>query len=241
MAEWFKAHAWKACKRETVSRVRIPLSPPFFNSLAQPTIYNKIVWASYGRQQMINKDIENRFKNRKIYHEKLCRRCNQVKHHMQFRLIKKTSTYKWNKLSGFRGSEKTLHYSLCKICEAQRMEENYKLNPIPQMLSNAKIRARQKGVTFSIKTKDIKAAWPKGNICPIFKINFEMGYSKDRARKKQKAHSPSLDRIDPKKGYVPGNIAVISDLANRIKQDATIDQIEAVYRFLKNNKVQKGS
>ena len=29
MAEWLKAHAWKACKRETVSRVRIPLSPPF--------------------------------------------------------------------------------------------------------------------------------------------------------------------------------------------------------------------
>ena len=28
MAEWLKAHAWKACKRETVSRVRIPLSPP---------------------------------------------------------------------------------------------------------------------------------------------------------------------------------------------------------------------
>ncbi len=30
MAEWFKAHAWKACKRETVSRVRIPLSPPIY-------------------------------------------------------------------------------------------------------------------------------------------------------------------------------------------------------------------
>jgi hypothetical protein len=29
MAEWLKAHAWKACIRETVSRVRIPLSPPF--------------------------------------------------------------------------------------------------------------------------------------------------------------------------------------------------------------------
>ncbi len=28
MAEWFKAHAWKACVRETVPRVRIPLSPP---------------------------------------------------------------------------------------------------------------------------------------------------------------------------------------------------------------------
>ena len=28
MAERLKAHAWKACKRETVSRVRIPFSPP---------------------------------------------------------------------------------------------------------------------------------------------------------------------------------------------------------------------
>ena len=28
MAEWSKAHAWNACRRETVSRVRIPVSPP---------------------------------------------------------------------------------------------------------------------------------------------------------------------------------------------------------------------
>jgi hypothetical protein len=29
MAEWLKAHAWKACILERVSRVRIPVSPPF--------------------------------------------------------------------------------------------------------------------------------------------------------------------------------------------------------------------
>src|SRR5215208_3341952 len=28
VAEWLKAHAWKACIRETVSWVRIPLPPP---------------------------------------------------------------------------------------------------------------------------------------------------------------------------------------------------------------------
>ena len=28
VAEWLKAHAWNACIRATVSRVRIPLSPP---------------------------------------------------------------------------------------------------------------------------------------------------------------------------------------------------------------------
>src|SRR6478609_3710239 len=29
MSEWLKEHAWKACVRETVPRVRIPFSPPF--------------------------------------------------------------------------------------------------------------------------------------------------------------------------------------------------------------------
>ena len=33
MAEWFKAHAWKACLGETLSWVRIPLSPPFIKTL----------------------------------------------------------------------------------------------------------------------------------------------------------------------------------------------------------------
>src|SRR6187401_1382038 len=30
MSEWLKEHAWKACVRETVPRVRIPFSPPTF-------------------------------------------------------------------------------------------------------------------------------------------------------------------------------------------------------------------
>ena len=33
MAEWLKAHAWKACVLERVPRVRIPVSPPYFQSL----------------------------------------------------------------------------------------------------------------------------------------------------------------------------------------------------------------
>ncbi len=39
MAEWLKAHAWKACKQVTVSGVRIPLSPPFCDSRKLAGIY----------------------------------------------------------------------------------------------------------------------------------------------------------------------------------------------------------
>ena len=41
MAEWLKAHAWKACLGETLTRVRIPLSPPFesrWSGIASPII-----------------------------------------------------------------------------------------------------------------------------------------------------------------------------------------------------------
>src|SRR3954447_24879504 len=40
VAEWLKAHAWKACIRETVSRVRIPLPPPeaSFASVRSPSL-----------------------------------------------------------------------------------------------------------------------------------------------------------------------------------------------------------
>ena len=34
MAEWLKAHAWKACVRETVPWVRIPLSPPLIPDIS---------------------------------------------------------------------------------------------------------------------------------------------------------------------------------------------------------------
>ena len=43
--------------------------------------------------------------------------------------------------------------------------------------------------------------------------------------------TPSIDRIDPKKGYVKDNIIVVSMRANRIKTDATVDEIRRVADF----------
>ena len=35
VAEWLKAHAWKACIEETLSWVRIPFSPPLIKLFAK--------------------------------------------------------------------------------------------------------------------------------------------------------------------------------------------------------------
>jgi hypothetical protein len=83
-----------------------------------------------------------------------------------------------------------------------------------RLYSNAKHRKR---VPFSILPEDVIIP----SHCPYLNIPLEpgIGYVTD--------NSPSLDRIDNLKGYIPGNIQVISFLANSMKRNATEEQLIA--------------
>lgn len=97
----------------------------------------------------------------------------------------------------------------CLECTRVRAKER-----LPeQLLSNAKQRAKKYNLPISITAQDIRAVWPVDNRCPIFKTEF--------FKDPKKVASPSLDRIRPELGYVPGNIAVISYAANTLKRDCS--------------------
>ena len=57
MAEWLKAHAWKACVRETVPWVRIPLSPPGIYCVRPGDMGDRIV-PKTGRQSGAERIVE---------------------------------------------------------------------------------------------------------------------------------------------------------------------------------------
>lgn len=87
-------------------------------------------------------------------------------------------------------------------------------------------RAKQKNIDFNIQPTDIPEI---PEYCPILNIKIlknEIAGPLDS--------SPSLDRIDSKKGYIIGNIQIISNRANRIKSDANFNEIEMLYFFMKN-------
>jgi len=86
----------------------------------------------------------------------------------------------------------------------------------------AKTRANKNNVPFDIDEDYIKKIWPKHNICPIFKIKFERG---------NLDQSPSLDRIIPKLGYVKGNVQIMSHKANRIKNNATFEELVIIGKY----------
>lgn len=80
----------------------------------------------------------------------------------------------------------------------------------------AQARARAKNQEFTISLSDIVIP----DVCPILGIPI----NRDE-RGRMQPNSPSLDRIDNSKGYMPGNVWVISWKANRIKCDASLEEI----------------
>ena len=98
------------------------------------------------------------------------------------------------------------------------------------MLYSAKARAKTYGVPFNISVEDFEIP----QFCPALGIELITSNSHD-----SKDSSPSLDRFYPDKGYVKGNVFVISFRANRIKNDSSIEELELILKFLKENKPQR--
>jgi hypothetical protein len=99
-------------------------------------------------------------------------------------------------------------------------------HPLRAMFQHAKSSAKGRGLEFTLTMDDL--AWPAH--CPIFGI--ELCYDRDK-KTPHRDNYPTLDRWDNSKGYVPGNVFVISWLANRMKWHATIEQLEAILRYMK--------
>ena len=103
-----------------------------------------------------------------------------------------------------------------RLVEANPQNRQYKVT----MLRKAKNRAKRRNIYFDITLDDIVV----GREFPILGIPFEVGSDNWQ-------NSPSLDRIDNKRGYEKGNVIVVSMMANSIKNQATPSQIKKVGDF----------
>lgn len=90
------------------------------------------------------------------------------------------------------------------------------------MFHNAKARAARDGLPFTITRDDILIP----SHCPILGLPLFPGKGRGGGD-----NSPSLDRIRNELGYVRGNVIVTSLRANRLKSDASIEELRDIASF----------
>lgn len=93
---------------------------------------------------------------------------------------------------------------------------------VHRLWNNARERATRFGLPFSITKADIVIP----EVCPVLglPLSFGKGVLHDG--------SPSLDRIIPERGYVRGNIEVISHRANTIKNSSSPEELRKIADWL---------
>lgn len=116
--------------------------------------------------------------------------------------------------------------SVCQKCN-NLQTNHYKIrNPKYQLVVNAKVRAKNCNLPFSITADSFEIP----EFCPILGVKLEFGSSEDHNA------APSLDRIVPQLGYVPGNIAVISHRANQIKNNGSAEEHRKIADWIEENR-----
>lgn len=112
-----------------------------------------------------------------------------------------------------------------RLSNTAKMKEHRKKwehsNPAWIMYHNAKRRSKELNIPFDISFKDINIP----EVCPVFGIAFS----------NERECQASLDRIIPSLGYVKGNIRVISMRANRLKSDASLEELKQLVSYLEQH------
>jgi len=93
------------------------------------------------------------------------------------------------------------------------------------ILRGVRHRAKRKGLAFDITADDLIVP----EFCPVLGVRLEPGNGLS-------PNSPSVDRVDNSKGYVKGNVRVISTRANALKGDATPAEVQKLLAYMEGKR-----
>ena len=95
-------------------------------------------------------------------------------------------------------------------------------------------RANTAGTSFNLELADLYEIIPADEKCPVFNLPFDV-FTVKGGKPGPKPMSVSCDRIEPDKGYVRGNIRLISMKANRILSNVPLSDLQRVVAWAESN------
>ena len=113
----------------------------------------------------------------------------------------------------------------------QKTWKDYERKRIQAIQTNKPRYCKDNGLDYDIQGVDgleyLQSIFPKDYICPALGIKMKWNDTPHLG------DSPSLDRLDPSKGYVRGNLTWISERANTMKHNGSLEEVEKLYKWLK--------
>jgi len=109
-----------------------------------------------------------------------------------------------------------------QLAEQRKDTTQWNKNIQKWLYMHAKKRAKTRRLEFSITPDDI----PVVHTCPILLIPLQ------RHIGKLSNNSYSLDRRDSSKGYIPGNVFILSQKANNIKSNLSKEEISRLMEYM---------
>ena len=116
-----------------------------------------------------------------------------------------------NSLSHYHRSLETGKILEYRLRSAQNHKIKYEKDIVYRLLTRTRSRAKELNIEFNLSEEDIILP----EVCPVFNTPFV--YKTDK--------TISVDRIDPSKGYIKGNIQLISWKANTMKSSASREEL----------------
>lgn len=114
--------------------------------------------------------------------------------------------------------------STCSKCRSDSQARWKRSHPKVALVDWARTRSKLNKLPFDLCADDFDLP----ELCPVLGIKLVKGSGKLHDA------SPTLDRIVPEKGYVKGNVVVISYKANRIRNNGSLEDLEAVVRYIRS-------
>jgi len=117
--------------------------------------------------------------------------------------------------------------SRCKICKKEKARKDREDNYFKEYTKTKKGECSSKGYPFNLTAEYIEELWT--GTCAITGHTIQYGKKGSGSHHKDHAH---LDRFDPDLGYIKGNVAWVSGRINRIKYNATVEELSDILNYM---------
>jgi len=144
---------------------------------------------------------------------KVCRKCNKEKPFTAFHKNKPMKD----------GLEKR-----CKDCRKEDASNRYRKDPFGALARCKKAECKKKDIPYNLNSEYLRKLWT--GTCPVLGSNITIGNSGYGSHV-----SGHLDRVDPSLGYTKGNVQYISGRANRIKYNATVEELQKIIEYIQRH------